>query len=100
MGFQQMAGRAPPVAYPAQLGHLWLTFSARGFRGCLLPVQADKEMLQRDLRGANASVSAIRKQTEGLQLEFDKLLDENKNLRDQLSLFDRKFSRGDDKKRS
>lgn len=69
-------------------------------RGAVLLVQADKEKLQRDLRAADASVSAIRKQTEGLQLEFDKLLEENESLRAQLSLFDRKYSRGDDKKRS
>lgn len=68
--------------------------------GALLPAQADKDKLQRDLRSAEASVSAIRKQTEGLQLEFDKLLEENENLRAQLSLFDRKYSRGDEKKRS
>lgn len=63
-------------------------------------LKSEKEKLHRDLRSADASEAALKKQTEGLQLEFNRLLEENESLRSQLSLFDRKYSAGDDKKRS
>lgn len=65
-----------------------------------LALKDDNEKLRRDVRKGDASVAALKKQTEGLQLEFSRLLEENESLRSQLSIFDRKYSHADDKKRS
>ena len=54
--------------------------------------QADAERWQARCRTADANVAAIRKQTEGLQLEYDRLVSDNESLRSQLSVFDRKYS--------
>ncbi|PNX71844.1 B-cell receptor-associated protein 29-like [Trifolium pratense] len=47
---------------------------------------------------AEANVSALRKQSEGFLLEYDRLLEENQSLRNQLQSVDRTFSRSASKK--
>eukprot|EP00475_Leptophrys_vorax_P013877 TRINITY_DN20224_c0_g1_i2.p2 TRINITY_DN20224_c0_g1~~TRINITY_DN20224_c0_g1_i2.p2 ORF type:complete len:246 (-),score=17.89 TRINITY_DN20224_c0_g1_i2:293-1030(-) len=54
--------------------------------------QSEIDKWQGRTRAAETNVAAIRKQTEGLQLEYDRLLDENESLRAQLAVFDRKFA--------
>eukprot|EP00270_Netrium_digitus_P011162 TRINITY_DN3531_c0_g1_i1.p1 TRINITY_DN3531_c0_g1~~TRINITY_DN3531_c0_g1_i1.p1 ORF type:complete len:245 (+),score=51.26 TRINITY_DN3531_c0_g1_i1:210-944(+) len=62
-------------------------------------IQAELEAKVKEVKTAEASVGAIKKQTDGLRLEFDRLIDENDNLRAQLAVFDRQYSRSEDKKR-
>ena len=47
---------------------------------------------------AEANAMALKKQSEGFLLEYDRLLEENQNLRSQLQSLDRKFSFSDGKK--
>ncbi|KAG6419017.1 hypothetical protein SASPL_121225 [Salvia splendens] len=47
---------------------------------------------------AEANAMALKKQSEGFLLEYDRLLEENQNLRSQLRSLDRKFSFADGKK--
>lgn len=55
-------------------------------------MQAEKEVLQVKCRAAEANSLALKKQTEGLQLEYDRLLSDNDSLRAQLAVFDRKYA--------
>eukprot|EP00850_Spirogloea_muscicola_P015784 SM000124S25916 [mRNA] locus=s124:64022:64910:- [translate_table: standard] len=63
-------------------------------------LQAELEARTKETRTAEANTQAIKKQVAGLQLEFDRMLDENEGLRSQLASFDSKYSRSEDKKRS
>ncbi|CAI7734673.1 unnamed protein product [Closterium sp. NIES-53] len=72
---------------------------ARGLKDSIARLEKDirhkeeeVETWQGRTRAAETNVAAIRKQTEGLQLEYDRLLDENESLRAQLAVFDRKFA--------
>lgn len=47
---------------------------------------------------AEASVLALRKQSEGLLLEYDRLLEENQKFQKQLRLLDQRLSRSSSKK--
>eukprot|EP01018_Ginkgo_biloba_P010124 Gb_21743 [translate_table: standard] len=58
----------------------------------------DSEAKERDAKAAEANAIALRKQSEGFLLEYDRLLEDNQNLRSQLSAFDRKLSHSDSKK--
>ena len=49
---------------------------------------------------AEATSAALTKQTAGLQLEYERLQDENESLRAQLAVFDGKYKKSEDKKRS
>ena len=49
---------------------------------------------------AEATSAALTKQTAGLQLEYERLQDENESLRAQLAVLDGNFSKSDNKKRS
>eukprot|EP00897_Mesotaenium_endlicherianum_P004926 jgi/Mesen1/4461/ME000227S03475 len=63
-------------------------------------LQEEAEAKAKEAKTAQANVQAIKKQTEGLRIEFDRLLDDNDSLRAQLAQFDTKYSKSDDKKRS
>jgi len=58
----------------------------------------ESEEKEREAKAAEANALALRKQSEGFLLEYDRLLEDNQNLRSQLASFDRKFSRSDSKK--
>lgn len=60
------------------------------------------ESLQKDkvVKAAEANSRALQKQSEGLLLEYDRLLDDNENLRSQLVSIDRRLSYSDTKKSS
>lgn len=48
----------------------------------------------RELRAAEGNAESLRKQSEGLLLEYDRLLEENQNLRSQLKSIDQNHSDG------
>ncbi|KAF8410739.1 hypothetical protein HHK36_003276 [Tetracentron sinense] len=52
----------------------------------------------KEAKAAEANAVALRKQSEGFLLEYDRLLEDNQNLRGQLQSIDRKLSRSDSKK--
>ncbi|RDX63057.1 B-cell receptor-associated protein 31 [Mucuna pruriens] len=60
----------------------------------------ESELLSKtkDADVAEANVTALRKQSEGFLLEYDRLLEENQNLRNQLQSLDRKLSYSGSKK--
>ncbi|GLJ30975.1 hypothetical protein SUGI_0618390 [Cryptomeria japonica] len=58
----------------------------------------ESEAKERDAKAAEANAIALRKQSEGFLLEYDRLLEDNQNLRSQLSSFDRRYSHSDSKK--
>lgn len=68
-------------------------------------LRAEVDRLESELHSKNkgvgaaeASISALRKQSEGFLLEYDRLLEENENLRDQLKSVDVRFSHSNSKK--
>lgn len=68
-------------------------------------LRAEVDRLESELHSKNkgvgaaeVSISALRKQSEGFLLEYDRLLEENENLRNQLKSVDRRFSRSNSKK--
>lgn len=60
------------------------------------------ESLEKDkaIRSAEMNALALRRQTEGLSLEYHRLLDDNESLRDQLASFERQASHSGAKKHS
>ncbi|EFJ13289.1 hypothetical protein SELMODRAFT_229134 [Selaginella moellendorffii] len=69
-------------------------------RAKLENMKIDAEGRTKELRAAEASVQALKKQGEGFLLEYDRLLEDNGHLRNQLAYFDRKYSGSDTKKKS
>jgi len=67
-------------------------------RAELRRLESELQTKTKDADVAEASVSALRKQSEGFLLEYDRLLEENQNLRNQLQSLDRKMSRSGSKK--
>jgi B-cell receptor-associated protein 31 len=63
-------------------------------------VQGDVNSKEKELKSAKANLKALEKQTEGFQNEYTRMMDDNENLRIQLSLFDRKYANSDTKKYS
>ncbi|CAJ1962525.1 unnamed protein product [Sphenostylis stenocarpa] len=61
-------------------------------------LQSEVQSKVKDADVAVANVSALRKQSEGFLLEYDRLLEENQNLRNQLKSLDRKLSHSGSKK--
>ncbi|CAK8531375.1 unnamed protein product [Lathyrus sativus] len=68
-------------------------------------LRAEVDRLESELHSKNkgvgaaeASIGALRKQSEGFLLEYDRLLEENENLRNQLKSIDHRFSRSNSKK--
>ncbi|XP_015885474.2 uncharacterized protein LOC107420917 [Ziziphus jujuba] len=59
----------------------------------LKQVESELEKRVKDVNSAEANAVALRKQSEGFLLEYDRLLEENQNLRNQLQSVDRRLSR-------
>lgn len=66
----------------------------------LKQLESEIETKTKDVHTAESNVLALRKQSEGFLLEYDRLLEENQNLKNQLKSLDRKMSRSGSKKDS
>ncbi|KAG0560946.1 hypothetical protein KC19_9G026100 [Ceratodon purpureus] len=62
--------------------------------------QVDANSKEKELKSATTNLKALEKQTGGFQDEYMRVLDDNENLRNQLSLFDRKNASSGNKKNS
>lgn len=69
-------------------------------RAKLNQVESELETKAKDVSAAEANAVALRKQSEGFLLEYDRLLEENQNLRNQLQSLDRRLSHSGSKKNS
>ncbi|PON62216.1 B-cell receptor-associated protein [Trema orientale] len=67
-------------------------------RGRIKKLESECETKTGDAKAAEAKVEALRKQSEGLLMEYDHLLEENQNLRNQLESIDQNLSQSDNKK--
>ncbi|PSS04691.1 Urease accessory protein like [Actinidia chinensis var. chinensis] len=61
-------------------------------------LESEFESKTKEANNAEANALALKKQSEGFLLEYDRLLEENQNLRNQLQSVDRKLSLSDSKK--
>ncbi|KAL2483945.1 B-cell receptor-associated 31-like [Forsythia ovata] len=61
-------------------------------------LESKLEEKTKEANGAEANATALKKQSEGFLLEYDRLLEENQNLRRQLQSLDRKLSHSNSKK--
>ncbi|KAJ1428722.1 B-cell receptor-associated protein 29/31 [Sesbania bispinosa] len=61
-------------------------------------LESELSLKVKDVDVAEANVTALRKQSEGFLLEYDRLLEENQNLRNQLQFLDRRLSHSGSKK--
>lgn len=66
----------------------------------LKQLESEIETKTKDVHTAESNVLALRKQSEGFLLEYDRLLEENQNLKNRLQSFDWKMSRSGSKKDS
>ncbi|KAL0542929.1 hypothetical protein IC582_018010 [Cucumis melo] len=66
----------------------------------LKQLESELDSKTKDVTASEANVVALRKQSEGLLLEYDRLLEENQNLRGQLQSVERRLSRSGSKKNS
>eukprot|EP00271_Cylindrocystis_brebissonii_P012026 TRINITY_DN30076_c0_g1_i1.p1 TRINITY_DN30076_c0_g1~~TRINITY_DN30076_c0_g1_i1.p1 ORF type:complete len:243 (-),score=77.84 TRINITY_DN30076_c0_g1_i1:511-1239(-) len=69
-------------------------------RAGLEAAQAETEAKVKAAKAAEASVAAMKKQSEGLHLEMQRLMEDNESLHGQLAQADQNYSRSSDKKRS
>ncbi|KAH6768887.1 B-cell receptor-associated 31-like protein [Perilla frutescens var. frutescens] len=67
-------------------------------RGRISRLETQLEEKTKEVSSAEANAVALKKQSEGFLLEYDRLLEENQNLRSQLQSLDRKFSFSEGKK--
>ena len=63
-------------------------------------LKAESETKSEEVKAAQASARALKKQSEGFLLEYDRLSEENQNLREQLQSIDLLLSHSDSKKQS
>ncbi|GKV38290.1 hypothetical protein SLEP1_g46215 [Rubroshorea leprosula] len=70
----------------------------RNLRAKSKQLESELETKQKEIKAAEASAVALSKQSEGFLLEYDRLLEENQNLRNQLQSLDHKLSRSASKK--
>ncbi|KAL0012308.1 hypothetical protein SO802_007416 [Lithocarpus litseifolius] len=61
-------------------------------------LESELETRTKEVNAAEANAVALSKQSEGFLLEYDRLLEENQNLRNQLQSLDRRLSRSGSKK--
>ncbi|XVE84957.1 hypothetical protein DITRI_Ditri17bG0053500 [Diplodiscus trichospermus] len=61
-------------------------------------LESECETKSKEAKGAQAEAEALRKQSEGLLLEYDRLLEDNQNIRNQLESIDQNLSESDGKK--
>lgn len=64
----------------------------------LKQLESDLETKTKEMDAAEANAVALRKQSEGFLLEYDRLLEENQNLRNQLESLEQSSSRSGNKK--
>ncbi|KAK6917766.1 hypothetical protein RJ641_018517 [Dillenia turbinata] len=64
----------------------------------LKQVESELENKSKEADTAETNVTALKKQSEGLLLEYDRVLEENQNLRKQLQTLDRRLSHSGSKK--
>jgi len=64
----------------------------------LKQLESELETRAKEVNAAEANAVALRKQSEGFLLEYDRLLEENQNLRNQLQSLDRRLSHSGSKK--
>ncbi|KAK8524321.1 hypothetical protein V6N13_084659 [Hibiscus sabdariffa] len=67
-------------------------------KGKLKHLESDLESKTKEMDAAEANAVALRKQSEGFLLEYDRLLEENQNLRNQLESLDQSLSHSGSKK--
>ncbi|KAH0453456.1 hypothetical protein IEQ34_017780 [Dendrobium chrysotoxum] len=63
-------------------------------------LKTENEKQLKELNAAEANTTALRKQSEGFLIEYDRLLEDNQNLRNQLQSIDLTLSHSDSKKHS
>ncbi|KAI0496613.1 hypothetical protein KFK09_022933 [Dendrobium nobile] len=63
-------------------------------------LETENEKKLKELKAAEANTTALRKQSEGFLIEYDRLLEDNQNLRNQLHSIDLTLSHSDSKKHS
>ncbi|XP_042520921.1 B-cell receptor-associated protein 31-like [Macadamia integrifolia] len=61
-------------------------------------LETECETKTKEARAGGANAMALKKQSEGFLLEYDRLLEDNQNLRNQLQSIDRRLSHSDSKK--
>lgn len=61
-------------------------------------LELESEARLKEAKTAETNALALRKQSEGFLLEYDRLLEDNRNLRAQLKSIDHRLSRSDSKK--
>lgn len=81
-------------------GHKTLVQENETLRAKVKNLESEHETKEKKAKAAGAEVQALKKQSEGLLLEYDRLLEENQHLRDQLKSIDRSMSHSDDKKKT
>jgi B-cell receptor-associated protein 31 len=69
-------------------------------RNKLERLQLDANSKEKEVKVLKVSMRALEKQTEGFRLEYNRLMDDNESLRNQLAVFDRKHSTLELKKNS
>ncbi|KAH8493340.1 hypothetical protein H0E87_020167 [Populus deltoides] len=75
-----------------------LEAEASTLREKLKQLESELEIKTREVNTSEANAVALSKQSEGFLLEYDRLLEENQNLRSQLQSLDLRFSRSTSKK--
>ncbi|KAK9151693.1 hypothetical protein Syun_010002 [Stephania yunnanensis] len=63
-------------------------------------LESDIKEKEKEVENAEASVSALKKQSEGFLMEYDRLQEDNQNLRNQLQSIDQQLPHSDSKKSS
>jgi B-cell receptor-associated protein 31 len=63
-------------------------------------LQLDANSKEKEVKVLKVSMRALEKQTEGFCLEYNRLMDDNESLHNQLAVFDRKHSTLELKKNS
>ncbi|THF99509.1 uncharacterized protein LOC114312746 [Camellia sinensis] len=61
-------------------------------------LETKHEIKEKEVKSAEANVLALKSQSEGFLVEYDRLLEENQNLRNQLQSIDQSLSHSDTKK--
>ncbi|KAF9590436.1 hypothetical protein IFM89_035271 [Coptis chinensis] len=71
-----------------------------GLKTKVKQLESDSQTKVKAVEAAEANALALKKQSEGFLLEYDRLLEENQNLRNQLQSIDQMLSHSDSKKSS
>ncbi|CAL5394053.1 unnamed protein product [Camellia sinensis] len=64
----------------------------------IMQLETKHEIKEKEVKSAEANVLALKSQSEGFLVEYDRLLEENQNLRNQLQSIDQSLSHSDTKK--